>query len=151
MRAGGHYHYSLSSCTSFRCRIKAQVSPTPQIEHARVLWSTIHMANSHGIEGIEGFPYAVVPGTAASHHWSANKHVCYSVRKGQRSNSLLDIVVALRRQINIGCGRVMRNKQSYYSGLSTADCSDLAKRVRSGKVIVYTGTIAKATTCGREQ
>jgi hypothetical protein len=30
---------------------------------------------------------------------------------------------------------------------STADCS----RVKSGKVIVYTGTIAKATTCGREQ
>jgi hypothetical protein len=36
--------------------------------------------------------------------------------------------------------------------LLTADCSDLASRVKSGgKVIVYTGTIAKATTCGREQ
>jgi hypothetical protein len=31
---------------------------------------------------------------------------------------------------------------------TTADCSG---RVKSGKVIVYTGTIAKATTCGREQ
>jgi hypothetical protein len=27
----------------------------------------------------------------------------------------------------------------------------LQGRVESGKVIVYTGTIAKATTCGREQ
>jgi Fe2+ transport system protein FeoA len=27
----------------------------------------------------------------------------------------------------------------------------LQERVKSGKVIVYTGTIAKATTCGREQ
>ena len=33
----------------------------------------------------------------------------------------------------------------------TADCSDLAKwGVRSGEVIMYTGTIAKATTYGIE-
>jgi hypothetical protein len=28
---------------------------------------------------------------------------------------------------------------------STADCSNLVKRVRSGEVIVYTGTITKTT------
>jgi hypothetical protein len=35
--------------------------------------------------------------------------------------------------------------------VTTADCSNLASRVKSDQAIAYTGTIARATTYGREQ